>query len=191
MKRFLTVLLSVILLFSVSACGGKKEGNNASSESPNEVAEDSKQSAIDFDSELWSIITTSENFTTDLLTMLDEVSTGESTLLDVYDSTKTMVYAQNDLRSSIPKGDENADEYISAANTYILNAFGIASNLQQYIDTNEIKYLSDAKSSIESAQTYAIEVVAQRMAYLSDAGLSNEEISEIMGTADSSENAAE
>ena len=33
MKRFFAVLLSAILLFSMSACGGKKEGDNISSES--------------------------------------------------------------------------------------------------------------------------------------------------------------
>ena len=38
----------------------KSKGDNISSESSNEVTEDSKQSAIDFDTTLWDIVTRSE-----------------------------------------------------------------------------------------------------------------------------------
>lgn len=191
MKRFLTVLLSVILLFSVSACGGKKEGNNASSESSNEVAEDSKQSAIDFDAKLWDIVTRSEAAQNSLYAAMSSLSDGETALLDVYDSAKSAEEAQLELSLEISYGESETQSYVDAVINYVINAQKVASSLKSYIDTNEMSHYSEANEYLEKAQTYAIEVVTERMSYLSDVGLSDEEISEIMGTADSSENAAE
>ena len=79
----------------------------------------------------------------------------------------------------------------SEVDDIVINAQKVASSLKNYIDTNEMEHYSEANEYLEKAQIYAIEVVTERMAYLSEAGLSDEEISEIMGTADSSEKATD
>ena len=191
MKRFFAVLLSAILLFSMSACGGKKEGDNISSESSNEVTEDSKQSAIDFDTTLWDIVTMSEASQNSLYTAMRNLSDGETSLLDVYDSAKSAEETQIELSLEIAYGKSETQSYVDAVINYVINAQKVASSLKNYIDTNEMEHYSEANEYLEKAQIYAIEVVTERMAYLSEAGLSDEEISEIMGTADSSEKATD
>ena len=169
MKKILTLLLSVILSFGAVGCGS---GSDPATE---------KQAVVEFDANVFSIITISENTTNDLLAMLQGVSDGSVALPELYDAAESAVYMQNELHSDLTADDKNAKEYIDVARDYVLNAFGIANNLKEYLDTNELQYLSSAEDGIELAQSYALDVVEARMEYLSASGFSDEEISEILG----------
>lgn len=174
MKKYLVILLSIFLIFSFTGCGGDTD------------PVEQKNAAAEFDSKVFSIISISENTTNDLLAMLRGTSDGSVTLLDLYDAAESAVYMQNELLSDLTTEDKNAKEYVSISRDYVLNAFGIANNIKEYLDTNEMKYLSSAENSIELAQSYAFDVVAARMDYLSASGFSEEEISDILSTSDTS-----
>lgn len=168
MKKYLTLILSIIFLLGAVGCGNDPD------------PAEQKKAALELDTNIFSMVTVSENTTNDLLAMLQGVSDGSVTLLDVYDAAESAVYMQTEIHSDLVSDDKNAKEYVDIAGDYVLNAFGIANNIKDYIDTNEMQYLSNAQTSIDSAETYAINLVAARMDYLSTSGFSNEEISQIL-----------
>lgn len=53
----------------------------------------------------------------------------------------------------------------------------------KYIDKNEMKYLSEAKESIELSTSYVISLLDARMKYLTDQGVSEDEMLKILGSA--------
>lgn len=172
MKKYLSILLSVILLFFTAGCGGSTE------------PVDQKQSAQDFDSTVWSTVLAAEATMQDLTAVLNKAANGQATLLDLYDAADTAEEYLGSLSISFSSKEDIADDYVDAAQNYIVNAQLIASGIRDYIDTNEMSYLSDANGRIDSVTSYLINIVSARMDYLSASGFSEEEISEILGPSD-------
>lgn len=73
--------------------------------------------------------------------------------------------------------NDDTVEYAEAAGTYVKAvAFGIATPLMEYIDENKMEDLSDANETLGLMPAYFLEVESARSAYLSNSGLSEEEI---------------
>ena len=145
-------------------------------------SEDDIQKAIEEDNTIFDLVETSENMTNTLLIAVSNTESGTTTTLDVYDLSGQTERSQYNLSSQLPKKDGTNDEYVEAAKNYILNGMMIASDMHSYLDKNKLDDLSDYKKRVEAQQNYTLSVVSARMVYLSDAGVPEDKINEILGT---------
>lgn len=168
MKKCITIILSFILMFAIIGCGGNSE------------PADPKQAAKEFDSTVWSAVLAAESTMQDLSTTMNSATIGEVSLLELYDTADSAKQYLGELSISFSSKGKDAEKYVEAAQNYIINTQIIASGICDYINTQEMQYLSDANGRIDSVTTYLIEVVSARMEYLTNAGLSDEEITALM-----------
>ena len=110
--------------------------------------------------------------------LVDTLDTGS--MLDVYDACKdTKDFAQDCWgRVSDQKDDLNRD-YVNSCQDYFVQIKIICEYIMDYIDDQKMEDLSKAKDGIESLNIYVMNVVSQRLTYLSDAGFTEDEIAEI------------
>lgn len=148
-------------------------------------SETAKATAILMDKQIFDIITSSEKTTEILQDGINLVAEGQGTLLDLYDLTKKAKDNQFAFSSSLMKlNDKSNKDYIDACQEYVINAQLIAENLLKYIDSQDLKYLSEARQRLESRTNYISQVIAERMIYLSSLGLTGEEVSEALSPTD-------
>nr|WP_294682368.1 hypothetical protein [uncultured Anaerotignum sp.] len=158
---------------------GTTQANTKNNKTPSET---DIQKAIDTDSTIFGLVETSENLIDTLLIAVSDTQSGTTTTLDVYDMSEDVRYSQHNLSSQLPKKDGINDDYVDAAENYILNSMMIARDMHAYLDKNKMDDLSDYKKRVESRQSYTLSVVSARMAYLSAASVPEDKINEIFGT---------
>lgn len=145
------------------------------------LTEDEKNALIQLDGQIFKIVTDCEATTTSLQSYLTAFSEQNATLLDVYNAAKTAKDTQFNYWGQLQdlQNDTNKD-YIEACQIYVGIHQSFAENLMKYLDKNEIKYLSKAQEDLESTSNYAYTVVAARMSWLANQGLTTDEISAIL-----------
>lgn len=153
--------------------------------SPEEKAKEesklAKSTATTLDGQIFALASKSDKITTTLQEGINSFSQNKITTLELYDLSKTAKEEQSFLWSALIRlEDDNNKAYVEAVEGHIINNQSIAENLMKYLDKEEMKYLSDAKSSLESSSTYAISVVSERTKYLSSQGFNDDEIKEIL-----------
>lgn len=110
--------------------------------------------------------------------MLDVMDTGS--MLDVYDACKdTKDFAQDCWSFVSDCRDDLNDEYVDACQDYFIQIKIIADYVMDYIDDEKMEDLSKAKDGIEAMNAYIMNIVAQRLEYLAEAGFTDEEIAEM------------
>lgn len=114
----------------------------------------------------------------ELNTMMQQPDTGETSLLELYDYCEQVKDWGLDWADKVDAmTNDDTAEYAEAAGTYVKAvAYGIATPLMEYIDENKMEDLSDANETLGLMPAYFLEVESARSAYLSNSGLSEEEI---------------
>lgn len=202
MKKRIIFSLALLMMALLTACGDEPPKSDPSAQQSSAEAEslaaekekpeqkDEKQEAeaakalaIVLDGQIYDNILRSEQVTAILQEGIQLVSSGKGNMLELYDLAKTTKETQLTLFSNLSKlQDDNNTDYVQCAQLYISNHKTFSEKLMKYIDKNEMKYLSQAKECIESAQSYALSLVAARMTYLSSQGLTDDEVTKILAT---------
>jgi len=168
------------ILYPESEAQAQADERAAEEESKKEEA---KNTAILIDNQAFQLVLNSEKIVSLLQEGITIYSNGEASALDLYDLAKTAEESQSTLSYSASSlRDDNNGDYIDACTLYIINGRDFAKKIMKFLDTSEMTYLSEAKECITNSESYVSSVVAARSLYLSDQGLSDGEISDIMNT---------
>lgn len=166
------------LLYPESEVKAQEDAKAAEDEAEKENA---KAAAILIDGQAFQIILNSEEIVALLQQGVDAFSDGGGSALDLYDLAKTAKESQFNLDSSLSDlKDEHNKKYIDACRAYVVNGQIFADKLMKYLDEDKLEYLSEAKECIADSDAYILSVIAERSAYLSEQGVSDEEISSIL-----------
>lgn len=135
-----------------------------------------KAAAKSIDAQIYQCILDSENVTVGLQLKLEKF-TEDKDLLGLYNLSKAAMDSQSTIWGQLSDliSDECKD-YVTEAQYYVLNGKSIAENLMEYMDTQEMKYLSDATDAISKQSSYTNSVVVARFEYLFSQGFTAEEI---------------
>jgi len=200
--KITVVIMAFLLVFIIAAIGSCSNDNkqvptsstpvqksSPVSQSKAPPSEGSKNVAATLDDRIYTIVTDSEKVTATLQEGMKMFSQEQITALELYDLAKDAKEAQFSLWSNVSKLDgDNNKAYVRAVESYIVNNQQFAENLLKYLDKQELKYLSKAKSNIESSSSYVLSVVTERTKYLSNQGFSDTEVNEILLSSSNSEN---
>lgn len=189
-------VLIIILVLGAIGSMGDDEGsetqpqqeqqtlNESLEDSTNDAAQTpapSKETAEINDLMIYTTLEMAERYLGIFQDALNGLGDGSATILDVYntceDVKQYMIQFDNHLDEVV---DESADAYKDAVSGYTVLLWGAADSLMKYIDDNEISDLSDAQDSIEALTPQVYLAVSERMAYLSNAGFTDEEIQAIL-----------
>lgn len=189
-------VLIIILVLGAIGSMGDDEGsetqpqqeqqtlNESLEDSTNDAAQTpapSKETAESNDLMIYTTLEMAERYLGIFQDALNGLGDGSATILDVYntceDVKQYMIQFDNHLDEVV---DESADAYKDAVSGYTVLLWGAADSLMKYIDDNEISGLSDAQDSIEALTPQVYLAVSERMAYLSNAGFTDEEIQAIL-----------
>lgn len=145
---------------------------------PQNNDEDVKADAKSKDLEIYSAVLSAE---TKFNGMISELDSGN--LLDIYDSCKeTKDFAQDCWGRVSDQKDDLNEDYADACQSYFIEIKLICDDIMDYVDSQKMEDLSSAKEGIERINSHIVNIVSARMAYLVDAGFTDEEISEIVET---------
>lgn len=140
-----------------------------------------KQAVLLMDEQIYAVVLNSDKIIGLLQDGIDLASDDSATLLDLYDLAKAAKDSQSKLFSALLDAtDDTTRAYVEAAQLYIMNGYQLAENLINYIDTNEMKYLSQAKECVQSVSDYTYVVLGARMQYLYDGGFTDAEVGNIL-----------
>jgi len=169
---FLILLVGLIAL--VACFGGSSTDEETSA--ANEAIADMTPQQIDL--EIYGAVRSAAASYNELNTMMQQLDTGETSLLELYDYCEQVKDWGLDWSDKVDAmTNDDTAEYAEAAGTYVKAvAFGIATPLMEYIDENKMEDLSDANETLGLMPAYFLEVESARSAYLSNSGLSEEEI---------------
>ncbi len=131
------------------------------------------------DKQIWEALLLSEKIHAEMTKASAQYANGQISKLDFYDICKTVESYQSQFNYPA-KDEKGAEKYRGACEKYSVRSYAIANNLVKYLDKGEMKYLSEAKTRLESMNDMKLNITSERMKYLSNAGLSEEEISEIL-----------
>lgn len=193
MKKRIIFSLALLMMALLTACGDEPpksdptaqqsstEAESLTTEKEKQEVEAAKALAIVLDGQIYDNVLRSEETTKLLQEGVQLVSSGKGNMLELYDLAKTTKETQLTLFTNLSKlQDKNNPAYIEAAQMYIANNKSFSEKLMKYIDKNDMKYLSQAKECIENSESYALSVISTRMGYLSEQGLTDEEITKIL-----------
>lgn len=154
---------------------------NVAVEEVEEVPALSKDEVLSIDSQIFQLVVSSDEVTSILQQSIDALSRGEVSSIDVYDLAKQAKDTQGALYSQFSKlRNEENESYIDAAVSHVLNGQQVANGIFKYLDKEELKYLSEAKSALENTGITSLSVISERTNYLSSQGFSDEEVMDIL-----------
>lgn len=174
-----------VLVLGIIGIGmGGGSGEDTAAEQPQQVqtedvetvsTEDIKADVRSKDTAIYSAVLSAETKYNGLIDLMDSGS-----LLDVYDGCKeTKAFAQDCWSRINDQKDDRNEDYVEAGKLYCVQIKIICDHLQDYINDQDMEDLSKAKASMEQLNALILDVVSQRMVYLTDAGFTTEEIEEI------------
>lgn len=139
------------------------------------VTEDVKEDAREKDTAIYGAVLSAETKYNGLIDLMDS-----GNLLDVYDGCKdTHDFAQDCWSRINDQKDDLNEEYVESAKLYCVQIQIISDHLKDYINDQDMEDLSKAKEGMEYLNACILDVVSQRMAYLTAAGFTAEEIHDI------------
>lgn len=133
------------------------------------------------DDSIYLYVLKSEKITNTLREAIVSFGNEEISSLELYNLAKKAKESQLSFFSGLTdlQNDYNKD-YLEACKMYVSNGRELANDLIKYLDKNKMKDLSSAQECLESIDAYTLSVVTQRMTYLANCGISDEEITEIL-----------
>ena len=181
-KRVLLSVFAAMLVFSLTACSSSAPNGqsvNESESTPETMStEELKEVALANDLEIYTPARSASASNEKLLELMQQLESGESTLLDVYSYCTQIEEFYKTWRDQLSEiEDDSAEEYIDACSGHCANTYMIASHLKKYIDDTDMASLDSAKECIGLIAYSENEITEKRTAYLSQAGCTEEEIS--------------
>lgn len=169
MKRSLSLFLALGLALSLAACG-----------EPAETAE--QTAARELDGQVWGVVTTASDQLQALEGVVaDTAERGDTDVLGVM--VDVLWGAQNSL-DDFDADTQSAMLYVGAARAYTANARVVCENMKAYIDDGETSDYNRFLKYLGKVGELTDNVVERRKTFLSGAGFSEEEITEITGETD-------
>lgn len=176
----LAIFISMVLYQMKSMESDPKYTKEASTKAPEETREYTREELIEIDTTCWAIVTETEKALNNLIegsTMYDNGQTSKNDLYTYAD--KVYKFVQNK-QTELREVDISPDaEYKKLCGEYLTNTLIIADNMKVYLDKGKQQALTDAKEFITYNRATANRLVVERMAYLVDNGLSEEDIQAI------------
>ena len=182
----IVVIALVVIFIALVAALGTGDSETAQNMTP----EEAKTAAGEADLEIARSVWSAQQYQVKLADKVQTISTGETTLLDVYSyAGETKDFVGNLLTDvkAINMADGTAKEYQEAARGYLSTVYMIASDLRDYVDNNKYSSLEAVQKNLKIIPTAEQQFLDSRTAYLKDAGFTDEEIAQ-MPTIDSGEN---
>lgn len=177
MKKFLKWLLIVLvstlfIIVAIIACVDP----SADVGTTNKAMADMTPQQIDL--ELYRPVRSAIASYNDISNMMQQLDTGEASLLDLYDTCKQVKDWELKWTDTIESmTNDDTAEYAEAAKDYVMSvSYGLATPIMDYIDNKEIESLSEAKETLKLLPAYYLNVESARSAFLSKSGLTEEEI---------------
>lgn len=183
MKRILACMLSLAMLFTLTACGSSDTPAPApvAAEKAEQPA-DPKTAAIESQKIIHAAVKEAENRMIDLYNMIDAVAFEGADAQALYDycvqTIEDCKYYESQLET-VPDL-KNSEAYREAACDYIVNTHAAHISIKDYLKTGDESKYDHYLGCEEMRSTYAPLYAAERVAYLINAGLTDEEISEII-----------
>lgn len=161
-----------VLLFAIIACSDPATDETTSSSDAT-----AGMTPQEIDLEMYRPVRSARASYDKLTDMINGLGTGESSTLDVYDYCKQVSdWAVDWSDTAEAMTNDQTSEYGEAARYYIGNVALIARDTMDYIDEQDMEKLSTIKDGIQLMPTYEADLLTARKAYLSAAGLSDDEI---------------
>ena len=173
-KRPWFIILIVIIVFG--AIGQAAGGGTSSDGDGQTVAEvDSIDDAKRADTAIYGMLLSAQK----QMNQLSQTMSDGSSELTIYDKCKSVRSTLGKLSTQIQSHETKANkDYVEDAGNYILMMQVACDGVMDYIDKHEMKYLSDAKSDIETAGNCLQSAFIARQAYLMACGMTEDEIAE-------------
>lgn len=190
-KKALKILLGVVValvVICIALVTALETGDSETTQ--NMTQEEIKTDAGDKDMEIARSVWSAQQYQIKLADKVQTISTGETTLLDVYSyAGETKDFVGNLLTDvkAINMADGTAKEYQEAARGYLSTVYMIASDLRDYVDENKYSSLEAVQKNLQIIPTAEQQFLDTRTAYLKEAGFTDEEIAQ-RPTLDSGEN---
>lgn len=139
-----------------------------------------KEDVIETDSYCWDIITETEKSLNNLIEISGQYDNGTISKNDMYTlADKVHKFAQNKKADLRGVDISSETEYKRMCNDYITTTITIADSIKVYLDENKQQALTDAKDFMVYNTAIAESIVTERIAYLLESGLSEEDIQAI------------
>lgn len=182
MKKFLSLLLSLLLVFSSAACGSSQsqtapdgEENLEPTRNPRDLAEESDR-----------MLSTTCKLATALMDSLiekdQEFTSHQLTKMDYVKYCKHSMTVCNDTFSphleEVPDYD-GTEDYRKEVETVITNVWSAHNNMVKYLEDGKGKNYDRVVTAIQCHLAYVDSVNDARQDYLANAGLTNEDIDAI------------
>lgn len=188
-KKWWFWLIVVVVVGGIgSAAGlGGDTGENPSATTEPAVAEpensaDDKETAKDFDFEVWDQCVDRADANYDLLLDAEDASS-LSEMYSTFDGVQEQCWAIGDVLDEIDvdvTAEDEAEEYLENVDGYVSCISVAASSFMDYIDGGDMDDLNSASESLSAAEFARGESESSREAFLKASGFSADEISEIL-----------
>ena len=183
------VVVLIVIAIAVSGGTSKNEVESnrdtvttASAEQTNTPnTEEIKSTADANDRAIAQTVWSAKEYNDNLTTQIQGVASGGASMFDIYsyageteDFMRTLLGRIDDIKVS---GD-TAEAYKNAADSYVSTVYVVASDIRDFIDTEEYSKLESVQQSLQMMPILEREFSTARTEYLTEAGFSDEEIAQ-------------
>ena len=144
------------------------------------TADEIKELALNIDAKLMGLCMTAEE---EYQSLFSNISNGTFTDLDAYNAAKNLKTVIESCYLLMPEVDETGilefDSYAEAVSNYLFAMRSVADSCLTYLDDPKTSNLSDVQTNVEIVNAQLYEVASTRIAYMTAAGFTEEERTEI------------
>lgn len=155
---------------------GQSESQTIEQEAPEMTPDEIKEDAKEKNSIIYSTVLSVED---QYKSLLNTMESGD--LLETYNASEDLETLATECWGQINDYEDDLNgDYITACQDYFIQLSMICDDIQDYLNKQEMKYLSSAQEKVEGLSAYTLNVVSCQMTYLVDAGFTDEEIAQIL-----------
>jgi len=156
-----------------------QEGDKVQEEANTE--EETKRNALELDAIIWDALVNSVKAHNELMEVMQKYGEGSVDTLDLYNTCeKIEEYQYNQWAYFEGVKDDEVKKYKDACSDFALSSQIVAQNLKKYLDSKKVSDLSATEEKIESCTNNIAAIGYERTTYLENAGVSQEEIDELI-----------
>lgn len=172
-KLFSAFALSGALLVTLSACGGSSSASSTPDAKPKTPQE--------IDADIYRTVTNVESRMDSLSDGIVSMSVGNLSMEDLYDSCEVAIADVNLALETVKQyeDDEAISGYVDAAQDVLNNVGAAHIKMQDFLDGGTQEDLEYAMTCIDNRDLVNVPFVAARQQYLTDSGLSSDDIAKI------------
>lgn len=153
------------------------DGEPAQTMTPEEIKASANEKDLDIARSVWS----AQKYEMNLSEKIQGMGTGETSLMDVYSYAGETKDFAAELLSRVEEVDMDSDaakEYQETAHEYIATIYVMANDIREYVDTQDAASLEAVQQNLQLIPVAEEQFLDTRMAYLKEAGYTDEEIAQ-------------